>query len=77
MEKREALFCAILELFNSLSPCWSILSSWEFLAFTSLYFPCRVEKQKENVSLLFKKHKQTNIQEKERHYSFRLKGISG
>ena len=31
-------------MLNSLSPCWSILSSWAFLAFTSLYFTCRINK---------------------------------
>lgn len=41
------------EMFNSLSPCWSIFSSWEFLAFTSLYFICRVEKR-EQKSFCFK-----------------------
>lgn len=39
----ESIIWADDVMFNSLSPCWSILRSWAFLAFTSLYFTCRID----------------------------------
>lgn len=47
----------IFALLHSLSPCWSIFSSWAFLAFTSLYFTCRVEKKDQKWHLPMQKDK--------------------